>query len=69
MMSEQDPQMFVAGGQRGRGRPRSAEPGSRLSIWIPASEHDYYSRLALEAGESVSKTVAGLLPKPNNPPK
>ncbi len=60
MMSEQDPQMFVAGGRR-RGRPRVAEPGSTLSIWIPATEHDRYSRLAAERGESISKTVGTIL--------
>ncbi len=60
-MSEQDPQMFVAGGQRGRGRPRSAEPGSTLSIWVTASQHDLYSKLASARGESLSKTVGLLL--------
>jgi hypothetical protein len=44
------------------GRPRADEPGSTLSIWIPAKDHDYYARLAARRGESISKTV-GLLHK------
>ncbi len=69
MSEPNDPQVFVVGGPRGRGRPRASEPGARLTIWIPASNHDHYSRLALKSGQSLSKTVADLLPKPNILPK
>lgn len=65
MSEPNDPQVFVVGQRRG-GRPRAAEPGSRLSIWIPANDHDRYCKLAKERGESVSKTV-GLILKSRRP--
>lgn len=66
-MSEMDttrsePTLTIIGGERKRGgRPKAAEPGSTLSIWIPARDHDYYARLAAQRGESISKTVGMLL--------
>ncbi len=37
------------------GRPRAAEPGSTVSIWIPASYHDRWIRLAKLYDVSVSE--------------
>jgi hypothetical protein len=47
--------------RRKRGRPRAAEPGSTLSIWIPTRDHDAYAKLAATRGESISRTVGLLL--------
>lgn len=60
-MSVTEDSLMVAGEPARRGRPRSSEPGSTLSIWIPASDHDYYAKLAAARGESISKTVGLLL--------
>jgi hypothetical protein len=60
MSEPNDPRVFAVGPRRG-GRPRATEPGSKLTIWIPARDHDRYCRMAAERGESVSKTVALLL--------
>ncbi len=57
---QREPQMAIMGGSK-RGRPRASEPGSTLSIWLPASDHDYYAKLAAQRGESISKTVGLLL--------
>lgn len=44
-----------------RGRPRSAEPKSSVSTWIPARDHDRLIRMASERDQSVSETVRRLL--------
>lgn len=59
-MSDHVPQILIVEPSR-RGRRRSSEPGSTLSIWLPASEHEYYAKLADARGESVSMTVKTLL--------
>ena len=37
------------------GRPRNAEPGSRVSMWIPERDHDRLIRLARAKRMSVSE--------------
>ncbi len=59
-MSDHVPQILIVEPRR-PGRQRSSEPGSTLSIWLPASEHEYYAKLAMARGESVSMTVKTLL--------
>ena len=44
-----------------RGRPKNDEPGSRVTTWIPSSEHDKIIKLAEDRGESVSSMVRLLL--------
>jgi hypothetical protein len=61
MADQNEPQLLVVGGGPRRGRPRAEEPGSTLSIWLPASDHDYYAKLAAKRGESISSTVRLLL--------
>jgi hypothetical protein len=46
---------------RPRGRPRNIEPGSTISTWVSASEHDRLLRLAQRREESLSATVRRLL--------
>lgn len=56
--SESEPKPIQA---RGPGRPRAAEPGSRLTTWIPGTTHDRLIALANRRGESVSALVRQLL--------
>lgn len=44
-----------------RGRPRSAEPGSSLSVWVPVSHHDQLITMAKKHRTSVSRLVRTLL--------
>lgn len=44
-----------------RGRPRSAEPGSTVSVWLPASAHDRIIEIAKHEEQSISATVKQLL--------
>lgn len=44
-----------------RGRPQSSEPGSTISVWVPASAHDRIVRLAAKRDQSVSAVVRQLL--------
>lgn len=53
--------LMVAGGPRRRGRPKAAEQGSTLSIWLPSSDHEFYVKLAERRGETISATVRQLL--------
>lgn len=46
---------------RNRGRPRSPEPGSHLTAWVPQSYHDRISQMAIKHDVSVSKVVCRLL--------
>lgn len=49
-------------GRRPRGRPRAIEPGSTVSVWLPASYHDRLIQLAaLREDKSVSALVRQLL--------
>jgi hypothetical protein len=63
--SSAGPSLHFLGGDepepRKRGRPRSAEPGSAVTTWLPASEHDRLVKLAQHRGESVSSVVRLLL--------
>ncbi len=59
-MSDHVPQILIVEPSR-RGRPRSVEPGSRVTTWLPASDHDRLVKLAELRGESVSSTVRLLL--------
>lgn len=47
--------------ERRRGRPRAAEPGSAVTVWLPESEHDRLIRLANMAEVSVSELMRRLL--------
>lgn len=47
--------------RRRPGRPRSEEPKTSVSTWIPAREHDRLIRLANQREQSVSETVRQLL--------
>lgn len=47
--------------RRKGGRPRSDEPKTSVSTWIPAREHDRLIRLANQRDQSVSQTVRQLL--------
>lgn len=49
------------GEKRGPGRPRSPEPKSSVSAWIPARQHDTLASIAKQHGTSVSKVVGRLL--------
>jgi len=60
-----DPIVLIAGGKRGR--PRSTDPGSRVSTWIPARYHDQLIRIANERDISVSAVVNKVLTKALNP--
>ncbi len=42
---------------RGRGRPRSLEPHTSVSAWLPAHLHDALIKLAERRGLSVSKAA------------
>jgi cytidylate kinase len=59
-VSEVSPDSMVVVGRR-RGRPKSAEPGSTVSTWIPASEHDRLVRIANRHEMSVSEYVGAVL--------
>jgi hypothetical protein len=43
------------------GRPQNEEPGSRVSTWLPASQHDQLVRMAKQRDVSVSAVVRSLL--------
>lgn len=45
------------GGERRRGRPPSAQPGSTICTWVPVTEHDRILRLAKDQRVSVSEFV------------
>ncbi len=47
--------------KRKRGRPRVPEPGSAVTTWLPASEHDRIVKVAARRGESVSATLRLML--------
>ncbi len=59
-MSDHVPQILIVEPRR-PGRPRSTEAGSRVTTWLPASDHDRLVKLAELRGESVSSTVRLLL--------
>lgn len=46
---------------RPRGRPKADEPGSTVSSWFSAQEHDRLIRLAEEKETSVSALVRELI--------
>jgi hypothetical protein len=46
---------------RRRGRPKSAEPGSTVSTWLPVSDHDRLVRIANRREMSVSEYVGTVL--------
>lgn len=46
---------------RPRGRPKSDEPGSTVSSWLSAQEHDRLIRLAEQQETSVSALVRQLI--------
>jgi hypothetical protein len=46
---------------RKAGRPPAREPGSRVTAWIPASEHDRLIRDATRRNESISGFVRRIL--------
>lgn len=39
------------------GRPRAIEPGSKVSTWLPAREHDRLIQEAARRGASVSEVL------------
>lgn len=43
------------------GRPRAKEPGIRVSTWIPESEFDELTQLAVRRAQSLSSLVKELL--------
>ena len=43
--------------RRKRGRPRSLEPGSRVTVWITAAQHDALVKQAQRTDQSLSKTL------------
>ena len=47
--------------ERRRGRPRASEPGSSVSTWIPAKDHDRLIELSNRCGQKVSETVRQIL--------
>jgi hypothetical protein len=59
-MSEAQHQMIVLTPRR-RGRPRSSEPGTTVSAWIPAGAYDALNRIANERDISVSALVGQVL--------
>lgn len=58
--TEDQPTLVVLDKRRG-GRPRAEEPGSRVSVWLPASTHDRLIKLANQKDVSVSSLVRTLL--------
>jgi hypothetical protein len=56
-----------------RGRPKADEPGSSVSTWLRAGEHDQLIRLARQHERTVSSLVRELLklqlPARNTPTK
>lgn len=46
---------------RRRGRPRLAEPGGSVSVWLPARVHDALIRLAEKQDVSVSSFAGRVL--------
>lgn len=48
--------VMIVGGRGGR--PRAAEPGLRVSFWLPESDYDRLYRLADLHGVSISHFVA-----------
>jgi predicted HicB family RNase H-like nuclease len=47
--------------RRPPGRPRAAEPGSTVSVWLPVSQHDRLVKAAIAREISVSSLVRHLL--------
>ncbi|MDH5244824.1 MAG: hypothetical protein OEW98_00110 [Betaproteobacteria bacterium] len=47
--------------KRPRGRPKASEPGSSVSIWVPARQHDHLAALARQRGVSISALVRRVL--------
>ncbi len=45
------------GEPRRLGRPKSEEPGTSLTAWIPASEYDRILKLAKQSEQSISAFV------------
>lgn len=60
-MSDITPESLVIASPRPRGRPRSPEPGSVLSAYVPQKYHDRIAQLAVKHDVSVSKVVCRLL--------
>lgn len=60
----------VASGQtpRKRGRPKAAEPSSRVTFWIPARTHDQIIRQAALRDVSVSEFVRVVMTRRIGPP-
>lgn len=56
---QSEPQIIIP--RRPRGRPRASEPGSTVSVWLPASYHDRLVKMAANMDESVSTLVRSLL--------
>lgn len=56
---------MIMADQKKPGRPpgstRIDEPRSTVSVWLPASEHDFLAKLAAKEEQSISKTVRALL--------
>lgn len=49
--------------RRPRGRPRVAEPGRSVSVWLPVSQCDRLIKLAVKRDASVADTLRRLLVK------
>lgn len=47
--------------RRRRGRPRTSEPHSTVSVWVPTRLHDQLIKLANEQEKTVSQLVKSLL--------
>jgi len=60
-MTPKDPTLVVLTAGRRGGRPPAPEPGSRISSWVPAKDHDRLIRLARARGVSVSSVIRGLV--------
>jgi hypothetical protein len=52
-------QFLIVGGRRGR--PRTNDPGSSLTVWVPTQLHDRLAKMANQQGVSVSKVAKTLL--------
>lgn len=49
--------------ERKPGRPKSEDPGSAVTTWIPCTLHDQLIQLAKQNGNSLSATVRVILEK------
>lgn len=49
------------------GRPKNAEPGSRVTAWVPAREHDALVALAKARDQSISAVIRTLIRRPPAP--